>query len=222
MTIPSIAVYTHTGLLPANLIQSWVVSAQIALHTDFAPHWDDANLRYVPPGGAITADEWQLVFFDRSDQAGALGYHDKTPGGQPLSKIFVADCLDDGNNWNVTASHELHEMIADPNINRTVTIDGIEYAYEVDDACEDDRYAARVGGHLQSNSVTPAWFDPAGVAPFTIYPCPAITAPLQLAPGGYIGVRPLGGQWMQRVANEGGPRQVKGPASRTIRRFDAA
>ena len=51
-------------------------------------------------------------------------------------------------------------MIADPDISQTVkvTIDGIEweYAREVCDAPEDDRFGLRVGGHLASNAVTPA------------------------------------------------------------------
>lgn len=128
---PVIAVYTHTGLLPANLIQAWVAAAQIALTRDFAPHWGDARLVYVPPGGSIQSDWWQLVYFDHSDQAGALGYHDVTSSGQPLGKVFIQDCLDDKENWNVTSDHEIKEMIADPNINQTipVTIDGIAWEY---------------------------------------------------------------------------------------------
>jgi hypothetical protein len=227
MPIPTIAVYTHTGLLPANLIEAWVVAAQIALTRDFAPHWSDAKLVYVPPGGTIAPDWWQLVYFDHSDQAGALGYHDVTPAGMPLGKVFIQDCLDDKENWNVTSSHEIHEMIVDPSINLTVTVkgsDGItrQYAKEPDDASEDDHYAPRIGGHLQSNSVTPAWFDPNGKPPYTIYPCPDITAPLMLAPGGYIGwreVAPAAGEWQQQFARIAGPRQVKKPSSRTMRRF---
>lgn len=221
--IPTIAIYTYTGLVPATLIQAWVASAQVALSRDFAPHWGDARLRYVAPGGAIDADEWQLVFFDHSDQAGALGYHDQTAGGKPLGKVFLADCIANHTNWNVTSSHEMHEMIGDPDIRKTVDHNSYEYALETDDACEDDHFAQRVAGHLQSNSVTPAWFDPNGQPPYTIYPCDEITAPFMLASGGYIGRRALpDGEWQQLFARVAGPRQIKGPSSRTLRRFSAA
>jgi hypothetical protein len=224
MPIPVICVYTHTGLLPANLIQAWVAAAQIALTRDFAPHWSNAQLRYVAPGGPIEPDWWQLVFFDHSDQAGALGYHDVTRSGQPLGKVFIQDCLDDKENWNVTSLHETYEMIVDPNINQTVpvTIDGVawEYSKEVCDAPEDDRFGVRVAGHLASNFVLPSWFDPAGTAPFTGYPCPEITAPFMLASGGYAGRRQMpGGEWQQDFARIAGPRQIKKVSSRTLRRF---
>jgi hypothetical protein len=226
---PTIAVYTHTGLLPANLIQAWVAAAQVAIDRDFAQHWSGATLRYVQPGGAILPDEWQLVFFDHSDQANALGYHDLNAGGMPIMKVFIQDILADRVNWNVTATHEIYETIVDPLVNRTVAVtgaDGVtwEYPMEVCDAPEDDRFAVRVAGHLASNAVTPAWFDPDGEPPFTIYPCAEINAPLTLASGGYIGrreVSPVAGEWQQVMARVGGPRQIKGPFSRTIRRFDA-
>jgi hypothetical protein len=226
VSIPTIAVYTFTGYVPADLIQIWVNAAQVALSRDFAPHWGDATLRYVAPGGGVFADEWQLVFFDTSDQAGALGYHDLTPGGKPLGKVFLRDCIADKQNWNVTSLHEVYEMIADPELDQTVrvTIDDVEweYAREVCDAPEDDRFALRVAGHLASNAVTPAWFDPNGQPPYTIYPCDQITAPFMLADGGYIGRRQVGGEWQQQFAKVAGSRQVKKPTSRTLRRFNAA
>ncbi|HEY2419321.1 MAG TPA: hypothetical protein VGH84_15470, partial [Steroidobacteraceae bacterium] len=81
--------------------------------------------------------------------------------------------------------------------------------------------AVRVAGHLISNCVTPSWFVPGGAPPFTMYPCPDIAGPFLLAPGGYIGRRQLpSGQWEQLLAAQRGPRQEKGPDSRTLRRFN--
>jgi len=217
---PTIAISTHTAFVPIGLIEAWVPAAQLALSRDFAPHWGDARLRFVRPGEAIGPDEWQLVMFDRSDQAEALGYHETSPSGLPLGKVFLRDCIESRENWNCTATHEIYEMLADPDIDQTVTHDGWEYAKEVADPPEDDRYAQRVGGHLASNFVLPSWFDPNGVAPFTAYPCPEITAPFMLAPGGYIGRRRLpDGEWQQALAREPGSRQVKPAYSRTLRRF---
>src|SRR5215475_8404080 len=49
-----------------------------------------------------------------TDKAGALGYHDLTKDGQPVSKIFVKTTLADRQLVSVTASHELFEMAIDP------------------------------------------------------------------------------------------------------------
>src|ERR1700733_4258363 len=38
---------------------------------------------------AAKPSDWRFVYFDNADAAGALGYHDLTVDGQPVSKIFV-------------------------------------------------------------------------------------------------------------------------------------
>jgi len=58
--------------------------------------------------------DWQFVYFDDADTAGALGYHDLTKDGQPVSKIFVKTTLADNQLVSVTACHELFEMVIDP------------------------------------------------------------------------------------------------------------
>jgi hypothetical protein len=58
--------------------------------------------------------DWQFVYFDDADEAGALGYHDLTKDGQPVSKIFVKTTLADNQLVSVTAAHELFEMVIDP------------------------------------------------------------------------------------------------------------
>src|SRR5437588_9453672 len=58
--------------------------------------------------------DWQFVYFDDADTAGALGYHDLTEDGQPVSKIFVKTTLQDNQLVSVTACHELFEMVIDP------------------------------------------------------------------------------------------------------------
>src|SRR5262245_36755463 len=37
--------------------------------------------------------DWQLIYFDDADTAGALGYHELTHNGQPISKVFVKTTL---------------------------------------------------------------------------------------------------------------------------------
>src|SRR5579863_6200667 len=69
------------------------------------------------------SDHWVLGIFDNSDVAGALGYHDVTPTGQPLGKAFVSTTIADGGTFSVTVGHELLEMLGDPDINLTAEFD---------------------------------------------------------------------------------------------------
>jgi hypothetical protein len=103
--------------------------------------------------------DWQFVYFDTADQAGALGYHDLTKNGQPVSKIFVKTTLEANELVSVTACHELFEMAIDPIANLWAEAeDGTEYAYEMCDAVEEDTFL--VDGIQMSNFVHPSWFEP--------------------------------------------------------------
>jgi hypothetical protein len=103
--------------------------------------------------------DWQFVYFDNADAAGALGYHDLTKDGQPVSKVFVKTTLADNQLVSVTACHELFEMAIDPLANLWAEAeDGTEYAYEMCDAVEDDTFL--VDGIRMSNFVHPSWFEP--------------------------------------------------------------
>ena len=134
---------------------------------------------------------------DNSDQAGALGYHDMTPDGLPLGKVFAATDLQFGTQWTVTASHELLEMLGDPAINLTAltmtnfdlnqNVVGRLYAYEVCDACEADSAGYNIDASLVSDFVYPAWFESfrkPGSAQFDYRSL--IKQPFQLLEDGYI------------------------------------
>jgi hypothetical protein len=222
-TIPTIALIRETSLLTDALVQAIVPALQTQIDRDWVPHWGGgATVLYVPPGAAIPGDAWRITLMDTSDDAGALGYHETTPSGHPCGIVAVGDCIRDQLNWNVTVSHELLEMLADPEITKVqqVTIDGVtyDYAYEVCDACEDDQFAYNILGHQMSDFVLPPWFG-GGPGPYDSRG--VLNAPLQLGVGGYIGRRLLpDGAWSQLMAREIGPRALnKGVASRTMRRF---
>ena len=187
-----------------------VVSAlQQQVTNDFRPIWGtDAELKMIPQGTQLPAGTWWLVILDDSDQAGALGYHDLTPDGLPMGKVFAVSDLKAGTSWSVTASHELLEMLADPNINLTVFLQNAEtsgtlYACEVCDPCEDDSFGYQINNVLVSDFVYPAWFEnfrTQGSTPFDRMN--KIQNPLQLLAGGYIGVFNIteGTGWQQQTA----------------------
>jgi hypothetical protein len=188
-----------------------VAALQQQVTNDFRPAWGtDAELTMVPQGTPPPTGSWWLVILDDSDQAGALGYHDLTPDGLPIGKVFAASDLKAGTSWSVTASHELLEMLGDPNINLTVFVQdanttGTLYAYEVCDACEDDSLGYEIDDILVSDFVYPSWFETfrvTGSAQFDRMN--KIQTPLQLLPGGYIGIFNVseGSGWQQETAEK--------------------
>ena len=125
---------------------------------------------------------------------GSLGYHDLTPNSLPLGKVFAGTDKQGGYQWTVTASHEILEMLVDPDINLCASVTNADgtlrlYAYEVADACEADQYGYLINGILVSDFVYPAWFESFRQPNSTQFDYQSkITAAIQLLPGGYIGI----------------------------------
>jgi hypothetical protein len=116
-----IVITNASTVLSDEEVQSVVPALQTQVHRDFGPIWGiDADLSFVPKGTQPPAGSWWLVVLDDSDQAGALGYHDVTNDGLPIGKIFAKTDMKYGANWTITLSHELLEMLGDPEINLTV------------------------------------------------------------------------------------------------------
>jgi hypothetical protein len=206
-----IAVINESTVLANTDVTPVVAALQKQVTNDFGPVWGTAaQLTIVPKGSQPPAGSWWLVLLDDSDQANALGYHDLTTEALPIGKVFVASDLKAGTSWTVTASHELLEMLGDPNINLTVFVQntntaGTLYAYEVCDACEDDSLGYQIDNILLSDFVYPAWFEsfrPEGSTQFDRMN--KIHIPLQLLSGGYIGTFNVnsGSGWTQTTAEK--------------------
>lgn len=139
---------------------------------------------------------WALAFLDRADVASALGYHDLTPDGLPLSEAFVETTLAAGQKVSVTACHELAEMLVDPAINPCSTGPGnLLYGYETADAVEEVEFT--IDGIAMSDFVYPAWFEEVrkpGSAQFDY--AKRVKQPFQILSGGYMSVF-KNGQWTQ-------------------------
>lgn len=177
------------------------------------PHWGSgAKIVYVPKGAAPPPGAWWLSALDNSDVAGALGYHDVTNEGQPLGKAFVGTDLQYGYSPSVTLSHELVEMLGDPDINLTVFDEsgagGRLWAYESADACEADKlgYKANVkvpdgsGAKvdvLLSDFVFPDYFQSFAPGPYDYGH--HISEPFEILPGGYMSYYDIrtGSGWQQ-------------------------
>jgi len=200
-----IAVKNLSNVVPQTLVEAALPALQKQVSNDFCAAWGiDATLTLVPKSKRVPATAWLLGIFDDADQAGALGYHDLTRAGQPLGKVFARTTINEGGLWTVTCSHELLEMLADPNINLCAfdEADRRLYAYEVCDAVEADKLGYAIDGVTVSDFVLPGWFEPTHVGKNERFAWKSkVTRPFQLLPGGYISYFDLeGGGWQQLTA----------------------
>src|SRR2546425_12583008 len=156
--IPAIACFNQATVpLGGGLgFDKLIETLQQFLDQIFVPVWG-TPARLVRTTG-FQKGAWALAFLDRADVANALGYHDLTPDGLPLSKVFVKSTLDAGQKVSVTACHELAEMLVDPAINLAAAGPGNAfYAYETADAVEEVEFT--IDGIAMSDFVYPAWFE---------------------------------------------------------------
>lgn len=158
---------------------------------DFAkpqPHgWGThATVRAAVMGAPPAIGEMVLGLFDHADQPGALGYHDVDLHGVPVLKVFPLLDIADGAEWTVTASHEILETLADPELVWCAQspIDGRIYAAEICDACEARSYD--IQGVMVSDFLLPTYFAPPQDRTGVKYDfMGAVTEPYQVLPGGY-------------------------------------
>jgi hypothetical protein len=199
-----ISVLNASTAMTDGEVQALVPVMQKQVDEDFDPAWNiDASLEFVAKDQTPQPGSWWLSIFDDSDQAGALGYHDVTDEGLPLGKVFAGTDHALGLEVSVTFSHELLEILADPEINRCVFLQrddgsGIIVAYESCDAVEADELGYEIDGVLVSDFVTPRWFMPGFPGPYDFKE--RCSGPLELRPGGYISVYEVGkGMGWQQV-----------------------
>jgi hypothetical protein len=165
MPTANVAVINASTVVTDDECRSLTAALQKQVSNDFAPAWGiDAKLLFIATGETPPADHWWLSILDNTDRALVLGHHELTPEGLPIGKVFARTDKRFGLKWTVTASHELLEMLADPDANLTVFVHpqpgvGTLYAYEVCDPCEDDADAYQIDGIDVCDFVYPAYFE---------------------------------------------------------------
>ncbi|MDQ6721525.1 MAG: hypothetical protein M3003_12130 [Candidatus Dormibacteraeota bacterium] len=202
----TVSIINASGVLSDDEVRAAVPAFQTQVQRDFGPAWGlDAQVTFVATGEEPAPGSWWLVILDNSDQAGALGYHDLTKEGLPLGKVFAATDLAYRHKWTHTLSHELLEILADPDINLTVFVQadsshGVLYSREVCDACQAEAYGYEIDGVFVSDFVYPAWFESFWGEDGTQFDYgKQIRRPFQLLGGGYISMFDMssGTGWQQ-------------------------
>jgi hypothetical protein len=179
---------------------------------DFAPVWHvRASVGAYPQAPAST---WAIRIRHTLDEPGALGYH-TDDHNQPVSYVMLTD------DWSVTCSHELLEMLADPwgsrmhggrlpagletefrNFGLKHLTSHVSYLLEACDPPEATPY--EVGDVQVSDFLTPAWYlaHPGGKQAYSF--AGGCKAPREVAMGGYVSFVAPSGEWWQVFGESGG------------------
>lgn len=207
--IPQIAVFNQ-ATTPLGVDLDALVAALQKFVTDYVvPVWG-TPARLVRTAG-FKKGAWAFVFLDTADQAGALAYHDLTPEGFPLSKVFVKTIAGDGASLSVAASHELVEMLVDPAINMLTTGPDPKaaYAYEAADPVEADSLAFNVNGFKMTDFIYPSYFEIFRKPDSTKFDYRGkVRKPFQILAGGYQLVL-KNGKWSSITASAAKARALK-------------
>jgi len=203
-TIAHIDIINKSTVVDDNTAKQYTIDLQTQLDRDYAKLWGvTAELHFIPKGRNPDLSHWWQLILDTTDQPGALGYHATNPNGQPIGYTFAKTDMAYGEEPSTTLSHELLEMMGDPDINKTVTVELADthktrqYMYENCDACEALSY--KIGNTMVSDFVTPHWFIPSSPAGTQFDYLNKIQRPFELLKGGYIGYND-GDGWKQLFA----------------------
>ena len=190
-----IAVINKSSIVSNEEVKLMTLGVAKQAREQAAPAWDLKPPRVVyRDSEAVTEKEaFKVLVFDDADVAGALGYHSDGPDGLPYGRVFVK--ITQKHNLSVSSvlSHEVLEIMMDPQANYWADNwkEGLSYALEVADPVESDYYKVDVDGKAVevSNFALPAWFDPLPPAGAKFDWLGKLSKPFSMTSGGYVIVR---------------------------------
>lgn len=189
----TVAVVNQSTTDSDTTVKKWIDAVKIQADRDIARFWGgsvDFVLAKTPPPA-----DWYCLITDNSDTAGALGWHDVGPQGQPIIKVFTEFEAQGAGSSSITLSHEIAESIGDTNANTTVQ--GFDeqgraclYFRENCDPVENNTY--QINGVDVSDFITPSWFVNKSTAQLDFLK--AVSKPYQILLGGYMEISYDNGQ----------------------------
>jgi len=194
----------HGGPISAELLAAIAAALDVQLNAHVSPYWGgNYSVRAGAAGDVPLAGEVVCALVDSlPDAPGAVAYHDVDGHETPVVWLARTACnsLTSGSDSVSSAlSHELCEAAGDPFVNAWRDDGhGSEWAQELCDAVQETGYTQ--DGIAVSNFVLPSFFAPGASGPYDYLGAlgrPAISAPLQTAPGGYQINRTGGGGEVQ-------------------------
>jgi hypothetical protein len=211
-TLPhQVALVSDTRSVNFSDLSTVAAALQKQATRDFGPLWQvSPTVSAFDALESVPVDYWPVIIRDDIDQPGAAGYH-TDDNGQPFSLVQADD------QWQLTASHETLEMLADPFGNRTVAgspppqapsplsaLSRVVYLVEVCDPCEDAQFAYGVNGQQLSDFITPHYYDPNGATGTQYSFRGNIQGPHTVLENGYVSFgNPTTSEWYQLVISNG-------------------
>ncbi len=211
-TLPhQVALVSDTTTVGFTDVSSVAAALQKQATRDFGPIWQvNATVSAFDALESVPVDYWPVILRDDIDQPGAAGYH-TDDNGQPFSLVQADD------QWQLTASHETLELLADPFGNRTIAgspppqasqplsaLRRVVYLVEICDPCEDAQYAYGVNGRQLSDFITPHYYDPNGGTGGLYSFRGSVKAPHTVLENGYVSFgNPVTNEWYQIIVTNG-------------------
>jgi hypothetical protein len=194
-----IALVSETKKIGMAELAATAAALQKQVTRDFGPIWGvAANMGAYARLEDVPLDYWPIIVSEDVDRPEAAGYHEDELG-QPRAFVLPED------DWTVTASHEMLEMLADPWGRHLVAgpwpdrgTHRVKFLVEVCDPCSNKKY--KVNGIKVSDFYTPHFFDPEETSGVRYSYTGAITAPRKVLEGGYLTwYDPTSGEWWHRA-----------------------
>ena len=180
-------------------------AVQKQISRDFTPIWNlNATLDAFATLADVPVGYWPIIVRNDIGRPGVAGIHlDKD--NQPLALVQFT------NRWQLTVSHEVLEMLADPFGNRLIAGKSIhpdqgrvEYLVEVCDPSEDIQFGYPVNGVTVSDFYTPNFFDPVTSQGTRYSFTAAIPSPRTVLENGYLSWHdPVTDHWWQQTFFDG-------------------
>jgi hypothetical protein len=200
VNFPKVALIDQTkdGVVPHDDLVHYAAALQQQVDNDLAPVWGvRADISVPEAGDDIPHGTWPLRIVDSLPSVGGVHLDHQ---GQPYAEVVF------GAKLSIAISHELLEMLVDPQGNRfTPAIDcdpysagqRVFYLVEVCDPCEVTSY--EINGVPVSDFICPAFYDAYAEGPFDLRGALAAPLPRQVPQGCYISwIDPLDWAWHQQ------------------------
>jgi len=160
------------GLLSDFEVITAIRAVNRQIKEDFEPYWNIGGTLRLEGASTNEPDadnpldlqgEAIMYIWDKSDIPNALGYHEANYRGIPYGFVFMDIATDIGENWTVTFSHEVLELIGDRQANSLIRGPHpndrrrkVYHWHEMCDAVQDESY--KIDGVAVSNFVLPLYF----------------------------------------------------------------
>ncbi len=197
MPTTRIALLSEIPDITTGELQRTAAAVQRQLTDDFGPAWQiDATIHSFASDEDVPDDCWRVTV--TWDVPKGDGVHQDDAG----TPVAFVEWVDD---WSAVVSHEVMEMLADPDGSRLISAPSIKagqgvvsYLVEVSDPCEAAQFHYEIDGLKVSDFCLPAYYDAASTPGGTYSHRGNLLAPHDVRPGGYLTWNdPSDGHWWQ-------------------------